>query len=112
MKTTRRLFLKNGGIAIASVGLVPALGPSFLQRAVLAQETPAASRKKTLVCLFMRGAADGLSIVVPHGEAELYKVRQNIAIQKDKVIDLDGFFGLHPALEPFSKLYKEGHLAP
>lgn len=111
MKPTRRLFLKNGGIAIASVGLVPVLGPSFLQRAVFGQETGAGKRKKTLICLFMRGAADGLSVVVPHGEAELYRARPNIAIPQSQVLDLDGFFGLHPALEPFAKLYKDGHLA-
>jgi uncharacterized protein (DUF1501 family) len=110
-KTTRRLFLKNGGIAIASVGLVPAFGPSFLQRAVFAQDSPAGKRKKTLVCLFMRGAADGLSVVVPHGDPDLYRARPNIAIPRNKVIDLDGFFGLHPSLEPLAKIYKEGHLA-
>lgn len=111
MKPTRRLFLKNGGIALASVGLLPVLGPSFLQRAVFGQETAAGKRKKTLICLFMRGAADGLSVVVPHGEAELYRARPNIAIPQNQVLDLDGFFGLHPALEPFTKLYKDGHLA-
>jgi uncharacterized protein (DUF1501 family) len=110
-KTTRRVFLKNGGIAIASVGLLPALGPSFLQRAVFAQDRPAGKRKKTLVCLFMRGAADGLSVVVPHGEAELYRSRPNIAIPKAQVVDLDGFFGLHPSLEPLARIYKDGHLA-
>lgn len=111
MKTTRRLFLKNGGVAIASVGLIPAFGPSFLQRAAYAQGGTAGKRKKTLVCLFLRGAADGLSVVVPHGEAELYRARPNIAIPKNQVVDLDGFFGLHPALEPLAKIYKEGHLA-
>jgi uncharacterized protein (DUF1501 family) len=109
MNVSRRLFLKNGGVALASVGLVPALGPSFLQRAALAQMP--GKKKKTLVCVFMRGAADGLSVVVPHGEAELYRARPNIAIPRNQVIDLDGFFGLHPALEPLAKLYKDGHLA-
>ncbi|MBB6049882.1 DUF1501 domain-containing protein [Armatimonas rosea] len=109
MNVSRRLFLKNGGVALASVGLVPALGPSFLQRAALAQT--AGKKKKTLVCVFMRGAADGLSVVVPHGEAELYRARPNIAIPRNQVIDLDGFFGLHPALEPLAKIYKDGHLA-
>src|ERR1051325_3961322 len=97
MKTTRRLFLKNGGIAIASVGVLPALGPSFLQRAVFAQDRPSGKRKKTLVCLFMRGAADGLSVVVPHGEAELYRVRPCCAIPKSGESHLDGFYGSHPA---------------
>src|SRR5205807_1814937 len=112
MKTTRRVFLKNGALGIVSVGLIPALGPSFLQRAAFAQETTAGKRKKTLICLFMRGAADGLSVVVPHGEDELYRSRPNIAIPKNQVVDLDGFFGLHPSLEPLAKIYKEGHLAP
>src|SRR5687767_10684108 len=111
MKTSRRLFLKNGAIAIASVGLVPALGPSFLQRAAFAQGSPAGRRKKTLVCLFLRGAADGLPVVVPHGDPELYRARPNIAIPREKALDLDGFFGLHPSLEPLAKIYKEGHLA-
>jgi uncharacterized protein (DUF1501 family) len=109
MSITRRMLIKNGAVGIFSVGIAPVLGPSFLQRTALAQE--AGARKKTLVCLFMRGAADGLSIVVPHGEPELYKVRPNIAIPKSEVVDLDGFFGLHPALSPLAKIYKEGHLA-
>lgn len=112
MKTSRRIFLKNGALGIVSVGIIPALGPSFLQRAAFAQETTAGKRKKTLICLFMRGAADGLSVVVPHGEEELYRSRPNIAIPKNQVVDLDGFFGLHPSLEPLAKIYKEGHLAP
>lgn len=106
------MLIKNGAIGIVSVGLSPVLGPSFLQRAASGQTVPAANRKKTLVCLFMRGAADGLSIVVPHGEEELYRSRPNIAIPKNQVVDLDGFFGLHPSLEPLAKIYKEGHLAP
>ena len=109
MNVTRRLFLKNGGVALASVGLAPVLGPSFLQRAALAQGT--GKKKKTLVCVFMRGAADGLSVIVPHGEAELYRARPNIAIPRNHVVELDGFFGLHPALEPLAKIYKDGHLA-
>ncbi|MEP6755368.1 MAG: DUF1501 domain-containing protein, partial [Chthonomonadales bacterium] len=59
----------------------------------------------------IRPLAPGLSVVVPHGEAELYRARPNIAIPKDKVIDLDGFFGLHPSLAPLADLYKAGHLA-
>jgi uncharacterized protein (DUF1501 family) len=111
MEVSRRIFLKNGAVAIASVGLVPAYGASFLHRTAFDQAGSAGKRKKTLVCLFMRGAADGLSIVVPHGDPDLYRSRQNIAIPKGEVIDLDGFFGLHPALAAFEPLYKQGHLA-
>ena len=112
MDIKRRVFLKSGGLALASVGLMPAIGPAFLGRAVFGQ-TPQAGgkRKKTLICVFMRGAADGLSIVVPHGDPNLYKLRQNIAVPREKVIDLDGFFGLHPALAPLAPIYTEGHFA-
>jgi uncharacterized protein (DUF1501 family) len=117
MNVSRRLFLKNGGVALASVGLVPVLGPAFLRRAVYAAEPTGQKRKKTLICIFQRGAADGLSVVVPHGDPDLYRLRPNIAIPRPAAggsataLDLDGFFGLHPALAPFLPIYKEGHLA-
>jgi uncharacterized protein (DUF1501 family) len=63
------------------------------------------------VVLFQRGAADGLSIVVPYGEPDYYAMRPTIAIQKNEVIDLDGFFGLHPAMQPLKPLWDQGHLA-
>ena len=74
-----------------------------------ARRSPAnnrAPRKKVLVAIFQRGAADGLNIVVPHGERRYYDLRppspcrgprSNIAAE-DAAIDLDGFFGLHPSL--------------
>lgn len=118
MNVTRRLFLKNGGVAIASIGLVPVLGPAFLRRAVFGAEPTAANKKKTLICIFQRGAADGLSMVVPHGDANLYKLRPTLAIPRPSAgdrggaaLDLDGFYGLHPALAPFLPIYKAGHLA-
>src|ERR1051326_3371823 len=91
MSITRRVFLKNGALAIVGTSIVP----SFLTRAVYASET-AAPGKKRLVVLFQRGAADGLNIVVPHGEHAYYGMRPSIAIPRQNVIDLDGFFGLHP----------------
>lgn len=115
MKVTRRLFVKNGGVAIASVGLLPVLGPAFLRRAVFGAETTAVNKKKVLICIFQRGAADGLSMVVPHGDPNLYQLRPTLAIPRpngrgDSALDLDGFYGLHPALASFLPIYKEGHL--
>jgi uncharacterized protein (DUF1501 family) len=114
---SRRLFLKNGAIALASVGLEPALGPTFLRQTAFGAETTAGKRRKTLICIFQRGAADGLNIVVPHGDPDLYRHRPNLAIPRPQTgraetsaLDLDGFFGLHPALAPFLPLYKAGHL--
>ncbi len=115
MQISRRLFLKGGGIALASVGLMPALWPSFLRRAAYGAEP--GKRGKVLICLFQRGAADGLSVVTPFGDPDLYKLRQNIAVEKPRngdaatLLDLDGFFGLHPALAPLLPIYKSGHMA-
>jgi uncharacterized protein (DUF1501 family) len=106
----RRFFLRSGAIALAGVGLAHTT-PSFVQRAVFAQEATRAAggRRKTLVAIFMRGAVDGVNMVVPYGERSYYDLRPTIAIARpgasaESAIDLDGFFGLHPAmrsLKPF-----------
>ena len=104
---TRRGFMKHGALALVGTSAVPA----FLQRTVMAEVTTAAANKKKLVVLFQRGAADGLNMVVPYQEKSYYEMRSSIAIPKNQVLDLDGFFGLHPALQPFLPLYKQGNLA-
>jgi uncharacterized protein (DUF1501 family) len=116
MSISRRLFLKNGAVAMASVGFGSLFGPSFL-RSTAFGATTAQKRKKTLICIFQRGAADGLNIVVPHGDPDLYSHRSGFAIARpsstnaQSALDLDGFFGLHPALAPFLPIFKDGHLA-
>lgn len=104
---TRRGFMKNGALALIGTSTIP----SFLQRSVMAEVTTAAANKKKLVVLFQRGAADGLNIVVPYQEKSYYEMRSTIAIQKNEVIDLNGFFGLHPSVSAFKPLYDQGHLA-
>jgi uncharacterized protein (DUF1501 family) len=84
--------------------------PLWLQRAALANDTPG-SRKKILVAIFQRGAADGLNIVVPHGEQRYYDLRPTIAIPRNEVLDLDGLFGLHPSLAPLKPLWDKQELA-
>lgn len=88
--------------------------PLWLTRALYAADAPA-PRKKILVAIFQRGAADGLNVVVPHGEKAYYALRPTIAIptpgKTDGAIDLDGFFGLHPSLGPLKGLYDQQHLA-
>jgi uncharacterized protein (DUF1501 family) len=112
MAITRRVFLKGGALAVVGTSVIP----SFLTRAVCAAETASAGTgKKRLVVLFQRGAADGLNIVVPHGESAYYSMRPSIAIPRprgnDGAIDLNGFFGLHPAMTSFKPLWDAGHLA-
>jgi uncharacterized protein (DUF1501 family) len=105
MAITRRVFLKGGAMAVVGTTVVPA----FLQRVAFASERRAG--RKRLVVIFQRGAADGLNIVVPHGERSYYAMRPSIAIPPQQVIDLDGFFGLHPAMARFKPLWDQGHLA-
>jgi uncharacterized protein (DUF1501 family) len=104
---TRRGFMKGGALALIGTSAIPA----FLSRSVLAEVTTAAASKKRLVVLFQRGAADGLNVVVPYREPNYYAMRPSIAIQQKDVLDLDGFFGLHPAMASFKPLYDQGHLA-
>jgi uncharacterized protein (DUF1501 family) len=115
MSSTRRLFLRNSALAMVGVGTAPL----WLKRAVAATDGPG-QRKKILVAIFQRGAADGLNIVVPHGEKAYYDLRPTIHIprpstagdrQPDAAIDLDGFFGLHPSLAPLKPLFDRKHLA-
>ena len=112
----RRYFIRSGGIALASFGVMTS-APSFLSRA-LAETVDRATggRRKTLIAIFQRGAVDGLNVVVPHGEHAYYDVRPNIAVAKpdggaESAINLDGFFGLHPALVGFKPLWDSKRLA-
>jgi uncharacterized protein (DUF1501 family) len=114
MALSRRIFLRNSAIAMAGVGTAPL----WLERAAFAGDQQGA-RKKVLVAIFQRGAADGLNIVVPHGEKRYYDLRPTIAIPRpaagiapeDAVVDLDGFFGLHPSLAPLKPLWQQRRLA-
>jgi uncharacterized protein (DUF1501 family) len=105
MGITRRVFLKGGAMSVVGMAAVP----GFLARAAMAAD--AAQPHRRLVVIFQRGAADGLNIVVPHGEAEYYTMRPTIAIPQRDVIDLDGFFGLHPAMSALKPLWDARQLA-
>src|SRR6516165_1516438 len=103
---TRRVFLRNSALAVVGTAAVP----SFLTRAAFGA-VESGSRTKRLVVIFQRGAADGLNIVIPHAEPQYYAMRPSINIPKKSVLDLDGFFGLHPSLAAFQPLWNQRHLA-
>ncbi len=108
--TSRRVFLKGSALAVFGVGSIPA----WLSRSVFAGETQ--RRKKILVAIFQRGAVDGLNMVVPFGEQRYYELRPSLGIPKpdgspQSVVDLDGFFGLHPSLAALKPMYDAQHLA-
>src|SRR5581483_6978933 len=112
---TRRYFLRGSAIAMAGMGAAP----MWLARAAASE----GGKRKTLVAIFMRGAADGLNIVVPFGDPRYHEVRPVIGLQAPRpqddqnngpfgpVIDLDGKFGLHAGLRPFKELWDQKQLA-
>jgi uncharacterized protein (DUF1501 family) len=104
---TRRGFMKGGALALIGTSTIPA----FLSRSVLAEVTTAQANHKKLVVLFQRGAMDGLNVVVPFQEKNYYTMRPSIAIKQNEVIDLDGFFGLHPQMASFKPLFDSKQLA-
>jgi uncharacterized protein (DUF1501 family) len=67
--------------------------------------------RNVLVVLFQRGAVDGLNVIVPYGERAYYAARPSIAIDRKDALDLDGFFGAHPSLQPLMPFWKERSLA-
>ena len=110
----RRIFLRDGAIALLALGLPP----TFLTRPLIASAGRVRRRgTKTLVCIFQRGAVDGLNMIVPFGEGAYYTSRRSIAIPAPRrgvaasAIDLDGFFGLHPAMAPLLDPWERGDMS-
>jgi uncharacterized protein (DUF1501 family) len=107
----RRVFVRAGALALVSLGL----DPIFLTRSAYAvRRSPGRPDRRTLICVFQRGAVDGLNMIVPHGDPSYYGERPRIAIpapgKPDGALDLDGHFGLHPALAPLLPFYRAGAL--
>jgi uncharacterized protein (DUF1501 family) len=113
---SRRIFLKNGSLALVSLGFAPA----FIAKTAKA----AAAKNKILVAIFQRGAVDGLNMVVPFGDADYYRARPSLGIPRpgertragqgqaeEAAVDLDGFFGLNARMAPLAPLFQNGELA-
>lgn len=106
---SRREALRNGAAAL-SLAAVHAALPSWMPRLAFAP-AGASTRGDVLISIFLRGGADALNMIVPHGEAAYYRVRPRLAIPRPdssdegRAIDLDGFFGLHPALRSLTDLF-------
>ena len=116
---TRRQMLTGATLA-AAAGAAAYTGRSL---SALASVTVGPNPRKTggdaLVVVFLRGGADGLNIVAPHGEDEYHRQRPSLALArpndrksdpKARALDLDGFFGLHPSLAPLLPLYQNGQM--
>jgi uncharacterized protein (DUF1501 family) len=91
--------------------------PTFLKRALAETvDKVTGGRRKTLIAIFQRGAVDGLNMVVPYGEHAYYDMRPSIAIPQpnggaEAALNLDGFFGLHPALASLKPMWDSKRLA-
>lgn len=105
----RRKFLGRSAAGVAATMSAPA----WLPRVSFA--APASTRRDTLVVIFLRGGADGLTLCVPYGDADLYNRRPTLGVrppgQTNGAIDLDGFFGLAPASAPLLGAFQAGNLA-
>jgi uncharacterized protein (DUF1501 family) len=114
---SRRGFLKGGGLALFGVGLMGGI-PAFIAEAAAGRKilTPY-KKKKVLVCIFQRGAMDGLMAVTPFSDPYLRNARPTLFISAAKsgsaspLIDLDGRFGLHPSMQALEPLFREKRLA-
>jgi uncharacterized protein (DUF1501 family) len=104
---SRRIFLKDGALALVSLGFAP----TFLARTLEASGT----KQKVLIAIFQRGAVDGLNMVIPFGERDYYTARPSLAIARpggeNTAIDLDGFFGLHPRMQSLKPFWDQGQMA-
>jgi len=114
--STRRGFLKAGGLALFGIGVGGV--PTFIARAAESNKITGLYKKnKILVCIFQRGAMDGLMAVTPFTDEYLKAARPTLFMSAAKtgtgnpLIDLDGRFGLHPAMKSFEPLFRENRLA-
>jgi uncharacterized protein (DUF1501 family) len=106
---TRRRFLASSGAAVAAA----AVAPAWMPRVAFAQS---GFSRDVIVCVYLRGGADGLSMCVPYGDAGYYAARPTLKIDPpgaasgNGAIDLNGFFGFAPAMAPLVPVYQGGHL--
>lgn len=112
---SRRQFIKRGAAMSGALAAQAAL-PAWMPRFAFAPQQQA-PRGDVLVSIFLRGGADTLNVIVPHGEEAYYQARPQLAIPRPddssaelRVIDLDGFFGLHPALSPLLPIFQTGEM--
>lgn len=121
MHLTRRYFLQSTGalsvyLGVSPLNLLSSGSNASATAATLGGATNSSlvKRGKTLVVIFLRGGADGLNLVVPYGDPAYAKLRPGLGLkyakgnQPNNLIDLDGFFGLHPRLGPLAPMFQSG----
>src|SRR5579859_343080 len=117
-QTLSRREMMNRSMALSALAAAQISWPQWMPRFAFANQNHA-PRGDVLVCIFLRGGADGLNVIVPHGDPDYYKARpaineahpdDNKADKNQISLDLDGFFGLHPAMAPLLPFFKGGQM--
>lgn len=112
MKSSRRLFLKSSGLAV--FGITSGIIPSWMQSAVKATNLMNPDKKKILICIFQRGAMDGLMAVSPYRDEYFKSSRPGLYIEPSASlgsIELDDRWSLHPGLSLFHSIFQQKDLA-
>src|SRR2546423_7898566 len=111
-QTVSRREMLNRSFALSALASAQIAWPNWMPRLAFAPKNRA-PRGDVLVCVFLRGGADGLNIIVPHGEHAYYEARPQINVARpddskatDKALDLDGLFWLNPALSPLLPIFQ------
>jgi uncharacterized protein (DUF1501 family) len=110
----RNAFIRQGALGLFAMGLGGI--PGFITRAAgMDRHYRPFKKKRTLVCIFQRGAMDGLMAVCPYTDPNLKLLRPGLYMSPSSaeggLLDLDGRFGLHPALSAFASLFTEKRMA-
>ena len=109
--------MKSGGLALFGVGLMGGI-PAFMAEAAASDKILGAyKRRRVMVCIFQRGAMDGLMAVTPFTDSYFLAARPTLSLsavaagRSNPLLDLDGRWGLHPGMKAFEPLFKDGRLA-
>lgn len=108
---SRRGLLTGAAALVGSTTLIGSAAITTSAPSAAAASSAAQRAESVLVVLSLRGAADGLSLVVPHADPAYYAARPRIAVPAERLLARDGMFGLHPALAPLVPLWTAGRLA-
>lgn len=110
LPTTRREFLR---LSAKGAGLLAfsQFAPKFLVQSALAQ-TPAPEKDRSILVLVqLAGGNDGLNTLIPFEDADYYRLRPTLGIEKDKVLRVSDTHGFHPAMTALQGLVHDGKLA-
>ena len=107
----------NRSLALTALASAQFAWPDWMPRMAFASQNQG-PRGDVLLAIFLRGGADGLNMIVPFGEQAYYDARPQIGVArpddntagKTRALDLDGFFGLNPALQPLLPIFKANQL--